>query len=139
MNDRRVLKALLASAMMPIPEGTLSLRYRRLLDARNAVVANRDNDETPNMVSALFAVLDADFPARPTDDQKPFAQELISEALLDFDKLDNWTDGQTSILEDLLVNVAVVRALVCNYRVRMDERDELLVWTVRNRDYLTNI
>lgn len=137
MNDRRVLKALLASSMMPIPNEALSLRYQRLIAARDAVVMNRDNDETSAKVAALFAILAEEFPSRPTVEQKPFARELIADALIDHEKLNNWSDGQTSILEDLVANVAVARALVRNYGVRLTQND-ILVWMSRHRDYLAN-
>lgn len=129
--------------MIPIEVEELSDRYKRLLAARNDLAANRDNDQTIEKLRALMTVLREDFPERPAKEDMVLARELLGELIGDPEKIADWSEAQVAILEDLVVNIGIVRALLRNYGIGCGAneednsfaREELVAWAMQHRDY----
>lgn len=137
MKDRRVLKALLFSATMPVDD--LSDRYQTLLAARAELALHRNDDRTDGAVFDLLSILAEHFPEMPEPEDRASAQNLLAAAMIDPDKLGNWSESEVAVYEDLVVNVAIVRALVRNYGIDMNGSPALLNWVARYRNFLANV
>ena len=128
--------AVLAAITSDVYEG--DARYEELFAARSALIAENFRQRTElsrnidRELNALLDILATHFSEMPDDDQRELAQEMVHAIITNPIALDDYSQRQLSAIEDVVVNVAIIRTLIYSYEVRPSDDNEIFVdWMAR--------
>lgn len=110
--------------------------YEQLFFLRDTLVqAHRNGDDTRDLVGAVFDMLDEEFGEMPDDDDRERAREIITGLFNNPREIEDLVENQIAVIEDVAVNVGLVRSLLYSYGVNLD-CDAFFKWVARYRFYM---